>query len=166
MGPSVREQLTSMPSRAAAKNAAFANARGGPAQRRRFHPCHGVAKLGAFGAIVAVLSVSAAFALLPEALAVLAVAALAVVVPRHLRGRAKVPKPELSPSRPRRFFQLEVANDGRCWHAHPAEEPGRHAHDFGEHLHTHTRDGLPIWWRPPDSEGGEGATLWREPRGT
>ena len=153
-----------MPSRAEAKNAALANALGARAQRRRSHPLRGAAMLGAFGAIFAGLSVSAAFALLPEASALLAVAALVVVVPSHLRRRAKVPEPELPPNPPRGFFEPEVADDGRCWHTHPAEEPGRHAHDFGEHVHTHSRGGLPIWWRPPGSE--EGATLRHEAPGT
>ena len=153
-----------MVSGAKAKDAALASALGAHAPRQRSHTLHGAAMLGASGAICALLFVSAAFALLPEALASLAVAALVVVVPCHLRGRAKVPVPRPSPILPGRLFEPELASDGRCWHTHPAEEPGRHAHDFGEHVHTHSRRGLPIWWAPPDSE--EGATLWPEPQGT
>jgi len=57
---------------------------------------HGVAMLGAFGAIVAVLFVSESFVFLPEALAVLAVPALLVVL-GHFSARAKAPGPELPP---------------------------------------------------------------------
>jgi hypothetical protein len=89
-------EVTSIGSPFGIRSAVLSNALGVRLRRWRFHQLHGVAMLGAFGAIVAVLFVSESFVFLPEALAVLAVPALLVVL-GHFSARAKAPGPELPP---------------------------------------------------------------------